>query len=113
MKGTALAAMMLAAVVLAGCKSRTHIYGEPYESWHCENGLELHKPDGGSLGLGIVRIDGAELSATYVRQGLEHVWYWGSFEVYLGPKGFARYYNFSGVPEGERRKPTFVFDCSL
>ncbi len=108
-----IATTMLAAVMLAGCKTRTHLYGQPYESWHCENGLELHKPADKDFGLGIVRFDGTELSATYARQGLEHVWDWEKFEVHLGPSGFARYYDFTGIPEGERRKPSFVFDCSF
>ena len=113
MKRTVIVTTMLAAVMLAGCKTRTLLYGEPYESWHCENGLELHKPADRGFGDGIVRLDGTELATTYVRQGLEHVWYWGDFQVHLGPSGFVRDYNFTGIPEGERKKPTHVFDCSL
>lgn len=118
-------ACILAAVALSGCvtpegagqtfvgaETLTQIHGKAYESWHCENGVELHKPSGRSFGEGFVRIDGATLPTTYSRDGLQHVWYWGKYQVVQGLSGYARYYDFTGIPEGQRIKPAGVLKCS-
>lgn len=64
---------------------------------------------------GFVLYDGGYTGdfANYSRQGLDHRWDWGDIENHytltITPDNIAAYYDFTGVPIGEKIKPRSIY----
>lgn len=52
-----------------------------------------------------------EESTFFNVNGVERRWSWSDYSVVI-EGGYGRYYNFRGVPEGKRIKPSGVFRCT-
>lgn len=66
--------------------------------------------------MGFVLYDGGNsgTKAVYMREGLEHNWYWGesvNYAFVIRTDGVGAYYDFSDVPRGEETKPKEIYKC--
>ncbi|MHC5083926.1 MAG: hypothetical protein ACYTET_08335 [Planctomycetota bacterium] len=111
-------------IVLNGMKYSEEEHG-PFEIWECRDFhgdskevlFEVGRFVGFSQG-GFILYDGGSSGdlTRYQRKGINKRWSWettaGSFSFVLEPDGTGHYYDFTGVPEGEKIKSTDLFRCS-
>ena len=111
--GRPLAAILLTALLVAGCVStETANVGETH--WHCENNVKLTANK--SNRTGVVTFGGTKYDTIFVVRGLENTWLWGpknQYQILMGVSefGHVRYYDFSRSKPGEKIKPSSVFTC--
>jgi len=65
-----------------------------------------------AVGMVDVTFHGEQLEAIYLRDGLTQLWtFQKGLYIQLDPDLSAKYMDFRGAEEGERRKPESVFEC--
>ena len=123
---------------LAGCDTLEEVItGAPEEipgiqQWRCISGVDwarvqiegyfsayevivrLSRPEREEVGIGEITVAGTTHTAIFAVEGVDLRWYFGQDSQYsfiVQPDGTARYYNFSGVEEGEKILPSQTYGC--
>ena len=76
--------------------------------------VRLSRPAGKITGKGEVFVAGILYRADFQMEGFDRRWYFGADREYsfvISPEGAGRYYDFSGVEQGEKIPPSQTYAC--
>lgn len=95
-----------------------------FTCWYCKDYLKggpnlvevglFGDPQLGNIGFVLYDNSNKGEITRYKRAGLEHRWDWGDglpYSFTIKTDGTGAYYDFTGVPEGERIKPNEIYKC--